>query len=68
MAVAIRTRVERCRAAHLLVESSRGAELVVVGTHGRTGLRRLVLGSVSGEVPHTAECPVAVVPVPATGE
>ncbi|GBP99480.1 universal stress protein [Streptomyces spongiicola] len=66
--VDIRTRVERCRPAHLLVESSRGAELVVVGTHGRTGLRRLVLGSVSGEVLRTAECPVAVVPVPAAGE
>ncbi|WP_244223937.1 universal stress protein [Streptomyces tirandamycinicus] len=65
--VEIRTRVERCRPAHLLVESSRDAELVVVGTHGRTGLRRLMLGSVSGEVLHTAECPVVVVPAPVTG-
>lgn len=65
--VEIRTRVERSRPAHLLVESSRDAELVVVGTHGRTGLRRLMLGSVSGEVLHTAECPVVVVPSPVTG-
>ncbi|MFE3473165.1 universal stress protein [Streptomyces bacillaris] len=32
------------------------------GSHGRTGLKRLLLGSVSGEVLHTALCPVVVVP------
>ncbi|MFJ9805606.1 universal stress protein [Streptomyces wuyuanensis] len=62
--VDIRTRVERGRPANLLVESSRHANVLVVGTHGRTGLRRLLLGSVSGEVLHTAECPVVVVPPP----
>lgn len=34
------------------------ADLVVVATHGRTGLRRLVLGSVAEEVVRTASCPV----------
>ncbi|GAA2499859.1 universal stress protein [Streptomyces gobitricini] len=47
----------------LLTEASRNASLLVVGSHRRTGLRRLLLGSVSGEVLHTALCPVAVVPV-----
>jgi nucleotide-binding universal stress UspA family protein len=37
-----------------------GADLVVVGTHGRTGIRRLVLGSVAEEVVRTAPCPVYV--------
>ncbi|MCZ7461949.1 universal stress protein [Streptomyces sp. WMMC940] len=64
----IRTRVERTRPAHLLVDSSRDATLLVVGTHGRTGLRRLMLGSVSGEVLHTARCPVVVVPPPEAEE
>ncbi|MFE0036187.1 universal stress protein [Streptomyces sp. NPDC059015] len=64
----IRTHVERTRPAHLLVDCSRDATLLVVGTHGRTGLRRLMLGSVSGEVLHTARCPVVVVPPPAGGE
>ncbi|MGA5423226.1 universal stress protein [Streptomyces lavendulocolor] len=47
----------------LLTEASENALLLVVGSHRRTGLRRFLLGSVSGEVLHTAHCPVAVVPV-----
>ncbi|WP_432076234.1 universal stress protein [Streptomyces wuyuanensis] len=66
--VDVRTRVERGRPANLLVDSSRHARVLVVGTHGRAGLRRLLLGSVSGEVLHTAECPVAVVPPPVVGK
>ncbi|KNE82081.1 MULTISPECIES: universal stress protein [Streptomyces] len=50
-----------------LTEASHGAELVVVGSHGRTGVRRALLGSVSAEVLHTAVCPVAVVPVRPAG-
>ncbi|MFF8386551.1 universal stress protein [Streptomyces kanasensis] len=57
-------RIEHTRPATLLAEASRDASLLVVGSHGRTGLRRLILGSVSAEVLHTAECPVAVTPAP----
>jgi nucleotide-binding universal stress UspA family protein len=39
----------------------RGAELVVVGSHGWGALRRLVFGSVSTAVMHEAACPVLVV-------
>ncbi|MFI1472216.1 universal stress protein [Streptomyces wuyuanensis] len=66
--VDMRTRVERGRPAGLLAASSRDAALLVVGTHGRTGLRRPMLGSVSGEVLHTAACPVVVVPPPEAEE
>jgi nucleotide-binding universal stress UspA family protein len=38
-----------------------GAELVIVGTHGRTGLRRLLLGSVAEAVVRRAPCSVLVV-------
>jgi nucleotide-binding universal stress UspA family protein len=37
------------------------SDLLVVGNHGRTGLGRLVLGSVSEKVVRTATCPVLVV-------
>ena len=36
-------------------------DLTVVGTHGRRGLRRLVLGSVAEQVVRTAPCPVLAV-------
>ena len=39
--------------------------LVVVGTHGRTGFSRALLGSVAERVVRTAPCPVLTVPPPA---
>jgi len=37
------------------------ADLLVMGTHGRTGLERFVLGSVAEQVLRRAPCPVTVV-------
>ncbi|MCX7169817.1 MAG: universal stress protein, partial [Proteobacteria bacterium] len=39
----------------------RGADLIVLGSHGRTGLGRLLLGSVAEQVIGKAVCPVLVV-------
>jgi nucleotide-binding universal stress UspA family protein len=44
-----------------LIHESPGAELVVVGSHGRGSVGRMVLGSVSQALLHKAHCPVAVV-------
>jgi nucleotide-binding universal stress UspA family protein len=41
------------------------ADLIVMGTHGRTGLAHLLIGSVSGIVARTAPCPVLTVREPA---
>jgi nucleotide-binding universal stress UspA family protein len=38
-----------------------GADLVVMGTHGRTGLTRFVMGSVAEDVLRKAPCPVLTV-------
>jgi universal stress protein A len=43
------------------VARSRKADLVVVGTHGRTGFTRFFLGSVATRVVATAQCPVVTV-------
>lgn len=37
------------------------ADMIVVGTHGRTGLSKLFMGSVAGRVVSTAHCPVVTV-------
>jgi nucleotide-binding universal stress UspA family protein len=37
------------------------ADLLVIGTHGRTGLARLFLGSVANRIVATAPCPVLTV-------
>jgi MFS superfamily sulfate permease-like transporter len=37
------------------------ADLIVMGTHGRTGMSHLVLGSVAEEVARVARCPVIIV-------
>lgn len=39
-----------------------GADLIVVGTHGRTGLAHAMLGSVAERVVRRASCPVLTVP------
>ncbi|MFO8152494.1 universal stress protein [Thioalkalivibrio sp.] len=39
----------------------RNADMIVVGSHGRTGLSRLMMGSVSERVIGRADCPVLVV-------
>ena len=40
------------------------SDLIVMGTHGRSGFERLVLGSVTEKVIHKAACPVLTVPRP----
>lgn len=37
------------------------ADMIVIGSHGRTGLRKLILGNVAQSISHEAPCAVAVV-------
>jgi nucleotide-binding universal stress UspA family protein len=54
-------------AGRLLARASVSADLVVVGSRGRRGLRRVAGGSVAERLTHHAACPVIVVPPPAHG-
>jgi nucleotide-binding universal stress UspA family protein len=70
-------RVERCRAAGVRASrcvafgraapliaqeaSSRDADLIVMGTHGRSGFSHFLLGSVAERVLRLAQCPVLTV-------
>ena len=47
-----------------LVERSKGADLLVVGSRGRGGFKGLLLGSVSTQCVQHATCPVVVVKGP----
>jgi nucleotide-binding universal stress UspA family protein len=39
-----------------------GADLLVVGSHGRSGFERVLLGSVTEQIVHKAPCPTLLVP------
>jgi universal stress protein A len=60
----VRMRVEEGEVPERLaqVAESEGADYLVIGTEGRTGLRRVVLGSTSEAIIRHAPCPVLVVP------
>src|SRR5438093_11093555 len=45
----------------LRTATERDCDLIVIGTHGRRGLRRLFAGSIAEEVVRGASCPVLVV-------
>jgi nucleotide-binding universal stress UspA family protein len=53
-------------AAQALIEASRGASLLVVGSRGMGGFRGIMLGSVSQRCAHHAHCPIVIVPPPST--
>jgi len=59
--VDIRREVVASKPVDALVDASRGAELLVVGSRGRGGFKALLLGSVSHAVLHHAQCTTAIV-------
>lgn len=58
-----KTSIAPGRVAATIVEEARewGADLIVLGTHGRHGMQRLVLGSVAHGVLHRSACPVLLI-------
>ena len=60
-AVVVKPELVRGDPRHELVERSKNAQLMVVGASGRDTVKGLLLGSVSQNLIHHAECPVLVV-------
>lgn len=62
--VSVRTQVEIGEPVKVILDvaSQQGAELIVIGTHGRSGFAQLLLGSVAEKVVRRARCPVLIVP------
>lgn len=59
----VRTLLKSGSAAHLIIETAArlGANLIVMATHGRTGLSHMFMGSVAEKVVRGAACPVLTV-------
>ena len=60
--VVVRRRLVHAGIRRTLIDATREAQLIVMGSRGRGGFGGLLLGSASQAVLHHAECPVAIVP------
>jgi nucleotide-binding universal stress UspA family protein len=60
--VKIRCQVVEGEADEVLLEASRDAAMLVLGSHGHRGFMRALVGSVSGHCLRHASCPVVIIP------
>ena len=58
----VTVRAESGVPAEVLINASKGADMLVVGSRGSGGFSRLLMGSVSNQVAHHAACPVVIIP------
>lgn len=66
LSVPVTTSVGQSGAASLLLDAAHHCELVIVGSRGRGGFARLVMGSTSTQVATHSPTPVAVIPLTAS--
>lgn len=66
--VVVETVVVEGQSVRVLLDESKGADLLVVGSRGRGGFAGLLLGSVSQHCVQHARCPVVVIPPPEAGD
>lgn len=61
--VDVSTEVVEGKPAQTIVEATTDGDVLIMGTHGRTGLDRYLIGSTTENVVRTADVPVLTVPV-----
>ncbi|HTY47940.1 MAG TPA: universal stress protein [Methanomassiliicoccales archaeon] len=61
MGLKVEIKIEEGSPARKIVDVSKDYDLIVMGTLGRTGISKLLLGSTAERVVRFAECPVLVV-------
>ncbi len=64
MGINIETKMEEGSPVKKIVEESENYDIVVMGTLGRSGMSKLLLGSVAEKVTRHAYCPVLVIRAP----
>lgn len=60
--IAVTTAVEEGQPVETIVAQSRPGDVLVLGTHGRTGIDRFLVGSTTEDVIRSADVPVLAVP------
>jgi nucleotide-binding universal stress UspA family protein len=60
-AMQISSLMEQGDAYQEILEQAAGYDLIVMGTHGRTGLKHALMGSVAEKIVRTSPCPVLTV-------
>jgi nucleotide-binding universal stress UspA family protein len=65
--IAVEARLVEGEPASTIVDLARetASDIIVIGSHGRTGLSRLLMGSIAEHVVRKASCPVLTVKTPA---
>ena len=58
------TRIGRIQDEILSVADDCKADMIILGTHGRTGFDHFISGSVSASVARKAKCPILIIPNP----
>jgi nucleotide-binding universal stress UspA family protein len=66
--VTLTTRVVFGTPADVLIDTAQNADLLVLGSRGRSRIAHAILGSVAESCARRATCPVVVVPVPHSAE
>lgn len=63
-AVEVTSEIARGTPASTITAEAEPGDVIVMGTHGRTGLDRYLIGSTTEQVVRTADVPVVTIPIP----